>query len=98
MGFYIKEGLKDISKECALIGDVRGKGLLIGVELVKDPLTKEPATQEAKKITEEAFKRGILLSICGVYDNVIRVTPPLVITKEIANRFLEIMGDLFQKF
>ena len=43
-------------------------------------------------------REGILISLCGVYDNVIRVTPPLVITEEIANRFLEIMGDLFQEF
>ena len=65
-----------------LIGEVRGRGLMIGLELVRDPGTKEPAAQEAKAIRAALRERGILVGVGGVYGNVVRIQPPLSITPE----------------
>jgi 4-aminobutyrate aminotransferase len=65
--------------EYPLIGDVRGRGLMVGVELVRDRQTKERATTERDRIVQEMFKRGVL--ILGAGRNAIRFAPPLVITK-----------------
>jgi 4-aminobutyrate aminotransferase len=78
----------------ALIGDVRGKGLMIGVELVRDRQTKERATAERDRVIQEMFKRGVL--ILGAGRNAVRFAPPLVLTKDqadIAARvFDEVLG------
>src|ERR1051325_456520 len=63
-----------------LIGDVRGRGLMIGLELVRDPKTKEPAPQEAKAIRASMRERGILVGVGGIFGNVVRLQPPLSIT------------------
>ena len=65
-----------------IVGDVRGKGLFIGIELVKDKFTKKPAPEETGRVAEEAFRRGLLIGSSGVYSNVLRLIPPLIITKE----------------
>ncbi len=96
MGEYFLKGLQDMSEEHELIGDVRGKGLLIGVELVKDRKTKEPATEETKKIMQECFKRGLIVAPYGRYAQVIRIFPPLNITKEQIDKSLEIMDEAFR--
>lgn len=65
-----------------LIGDIVGKGLLIGVELVKDRATKEPASEETKKLVQNMLKRGVIMMSGGKFRNRLRIQPPLVITKE----------------
>jgi 4-aminobutyrate aminotransferase/(S)-3-amino-2-methylpropionate transaminase len=62
------------------IGDVRGLGAMLAIELVRDPATKEPAPELASRVTEEAARRGLLLLKAGVHSNCIRVLCPLVIT------------------
>ena len=62
------------------IGDVRGLGAMLAIELVRDPATKEPAPELAARVTEEAARRGLLLLRAGVHSNCIRVLCPLVIT------------------
>jgi 4-aminobutyrate aminotransferase-like enzyme len=64
-----------------IIGDVRGLGLMIGVELVKDEKLT-PATAEAEAIREALLKNGVLVGVGGVYGNVIRFQPPLIITRQ----------------
>jgi len=75
-----------------MIGEVRGKGLLMGVELVKNRETKEPARLEASQLRDEGRRRGPILSTgAGWLGNSIRINPPLVITEEEPDRGLEIL-------
>ncbi len=71
--------LRALMDKHALIGDVRGKGLMIGVELVRDRVTKERATAERDRVVQEMFQRGVLL--LGAGRNAIRFAPPLVLTQ-----------------
>jgi len=96
MGEYLMKELRDMSEEHTLIGDVRGKGLLIGVDLVKNRKTKEPATEELKNIVYVCFKRGLIVAPYGRYSQVMRIFPPLNIAKEQVDKSLEIMDDAFR--
>jgi 4-aminobutyrate aminotransferase len=80
LGRYIMERLGEMKQRHPLIGDVRGMGLLIGVELVRNRATKEPATDEAEAVMYEAMRRGLSFKVSG--GNVLTLTPPLVITRE----------------
>ena len=71
-----------MQEHCRMLGDVRGRGLMIGLELVRDRVSKEPATQEAKAVRSALRERGILVGIGGVLGNVVRVQPPLSITAD----------------
>lgn len=81
VGGYLKERLTDLQRRQPLIGDVRGRGLLLGVELVRDRDTKEPAVQETADVHEGAKNRGLLIGKGGLYGNVMRIKPPMCITK-----------------
>jgi 4-aminobutyrate aminotransferase len=74
-----------------LIGDVRGRGLMIGIELVRDRETKERATTERDAVVREAFRRGLLLLGAGA--NAIRLSPPLVLTTAQADTALRILDE-----
>jgi len=87
--------LRDLAGELEIIGDVRGKGLMIGVELVRDRRTKEPARKELAWVLERAFKRGLLVIGAGV--STIRIAPPLVIEEELLMRGLEILADTLRE-
>jgi 4-aminobutyrate aminotransferase len=87
-GNYVMAKLHELQKQNPLIGDVRGLGLMIGVELVKDQ-KKTPATTEADAIREALFRQGVLVGVGGVYGNVIRFQPPLVITRPQIDRALD---------
>lgn len=89
-GEYFKKGFRDLAEEHPLIGNVEGKGLFIGVELVKDQKTKEPAIEENIVVQEECLKRGLLYPRQGWYGNKMNVICPLVIEKEQVDRALEI--------
>lgn len=80
-GAQLMTRLKKIKDDCPLVGDVRGKGLMIGVELVKDA-DKTPASSEAKHVRRLCREAGVLVGLGGVFGNVIRFQPPLVITEE----------------
>jgi len=87
-GNYVLGKLQDLQKSHPLIGEVRGLGLMIGVELIKD--TKlTPATAEAEAIRESLFRHGVLVGVGGVYGNVIRFQPPLVITRAQIDQAIE---------
>jgi 4-aminobutyrate aminotransferase/(S)-3-amino-2-methylpropionate transaminase len=93
MGAIFTRGLLDLQKQYPQIGDVRGPGLFIGVEMVKDPETKEPAPAEAKRIVEEAWKRGVILACASALPNVIKIKPPLIIQEAEASFVLEVLAD-----
>jgi 4-aminobutyrate aminotransferase len=79
VGAYLQDKLLALKERYPLIGDVRGRGLMVGVELVRDRVTKERATDERNRIVQEMFKRGVL--ILGAGRNALRFAPPLVISK-----------------
>ncbi len=83
VGARLLEGLRGLAETHPLIGDVRGRGLMIGVELVRDRRTKERATNERDAVVEAAFRRGLL--VLGAGKNAIRFSPPLVLTAEQAD-------------
>lgn len=91
MGEYIKERLRKIADKCVYLGDVRGMGLVMGIEFVKDKKTKQPAPELIKPIIDKCAENGLLVGSVGMYGNVLRVAPPLVITKEQADESLAIM-------
>jgi len=93
VGEFIMKRLKEMMEKHELIGDIRGKGLLIGVELVKDRKSKEPAKKECAKLCYRAWELGLLTEYVGLFSNVIEITPPLILTKEQANEGL----DIFEK-
>ncbi len=95
IGALLKEGFLRLQEKYELIGDVRGLGAMVGMELVKDRRTKEPATEETKKVAQEAIKRGLIFPTAGIYGNVIRVLVPLVVGEEEVQEALEILDEAF---
>jgi len=93
VGDFIMKELRGMKEEHELIGDIRGKGLMIGVELVKDRETREPASEECMKVCYRAFEKGLILPYYGLKRNVIRITPALIINEEIAKKGLEILDQ-----
>jgi 4-aminobutyrate aminotransferase len=89
VGAHLCERLRGLQEKHALIGDVRGKGLMLGVELVRDRKTKERATSERDQLVDECFKRGLL--VLGAGRNTIRLSPPLVLTREQADTAADII-------
>jgi len=94
MGDYTFKRLKEIQEDSSIIGDVRGKGLLIGAEVVKDKKTRDPSIGLADKIVEECFKKGLYLTRMGAFNTaVLRIAPPLIINKEQIDSSLEILEN-----
>ncbi len=91
VGGYLLDRLRGLQERYSIIGDVRGKGLMVGVELVRDRQTKERATTERDRIVQEMFKRGVL--ILGAGRNALRFSPPLVITKGQIDGVLEVFEE-----
>jgi 4-aminobutyrate aminotransferase-like enzyme len=81
MGRYLTDGLMQLMEKFESIGDVRGPGLFLGFELVKDRTTLEPATVQAGYLINRMRECGILMSTDGPSNNVIKIKPPMVITR-----------------
>jgi 4-aminobutyrate aminotransferase len=94
VGDYLKDRLASLMARHALLGEVRGLGLMIGVELVRDRVTKEPASTERDEIVQACFRRGLLLLGCGV--NTLRFCPPLVVTKEQCDVAVAILDEVLK--
>lgn len=95
-GAYVMGKLRELQKHNPTIGDVRGLGLMIGVELVRDEKLT-PAAAEAEAIRGALFKAGVLVGVGGVYGNVVRFQPPLVITKPQIDRALRAFAGALQE-
>jgi 4-aminobutyrate aminotransferase len=95
VGAYILGKLRELQKRFHLIGDVRGKGLMIGIELVKNLETKEKAVDERGKVIQACFEKGLLILGCG--ENVIRLSPPLILTQREADTALTILEEVFEE-
>ncbi|MBO1074375.1 aspartate aminotransferase family protein [Roseomonas marmotae] len=89
VGAYLQDGLRALAARHPMIGDVRGAGLFIGVELVRDRETKEPDGETTARLVNGLRERRILISAAGPHANVLKIRPPLVFRKEHADLFLE---------
>ncbi len=94
MGQRIVDGIKDMMSRHPLIGDVRGRGLLLGMELVKDRNTKEHAVEEAARLMDLCKDRGVLLGKGGLRGNVVRIAPPLTINAEQVDHLLTVVDQV----
>ena len=92
-GGYLKEGLEKLMAKHDIIGEVRGLGLMLGMELVKDRATKEPAKEECVQVFEKAKDLGVLIGKGGFYGNVLRIKPPMCITKADADFALAVLDQ-----
>jgi len=95
MGALLKDGLTQMMKRYPVIGDVRGRGLLLGVELVKDRHTKAHGTAEALALMDLCKDRGLLIGKGGILGNVIRIAPPLMINEQDVAFILRVMDESF---
>ena len=91
VGAHLLAGARALMEKHAIIGDVRGRGLMIGLELVRDRTTKERATTERDRVVGECFRRGLL--VLGAGQNAVRLSPPLVLTKEQADTALRLLDE-----
>jgi 4-aminobutyrate aminotransferase/(S)-3-amino-2-methylpropionate transaminase len=91
IGKIIKDRLLQIQDKSPYLGDVRGRGLVMGMELVKDKRSKEPAADLTKRLIVRCAENGLLIGSVGIFGNVIRVGPPLVMTESQAHESLDIM-------
>jgi 4-aminobutyrate aminotransferase-like enzyme len=88
-GEYLYAGLRGLQSEFPEIGDIRACGLHIGVEFVQDPETREPLHGEGKAIRDEGIKVGVIFGLAGPRTNVLKIKPPLIITKDECDEVLE---------
>jgi len=95
-GEFLKKELERLAKRFKLIGEIRGKGLMIGIELVRDS-QKTPANTEGNKIRDTCLELGLLPGLGGMYGNVLRIQPPLVISKEELKEVVRVIDFAFQK-
>ena len=91
-GRYIMKWLQDLKNEREIIGDVRGKGLMIGIEFVEDKDSKKAGVDQAREVMIRCWRRGVAIVTCGV--STLRLVPPLTITRELVDASLEILADV----
>jgi len=94
VGAHLKERLMELQERHPLVGEVRGMGLMLGVELVRDRGSKEPATQETAEVIELARDRGLLLGKGGLFGNVIRIKPPMCLTIDDAEFVADCLDEM----
>jgi alanine-glyoxylate transaminase/(R)-3-amino-2-methylpropionate-pyruvate transaminase len=94
VGGRLRQRLAELAQRQPLIGEVRGMGLMLGVELVRDRATKEPATAEAVEVLELAKERGLLLGKGGLAGNTLRIKPPMCVTKDDADFLVECLDEV----
>jgi alanine-glyoxylate transaminase/(R)-3-amino-2-methylpropionate-pyruvate transaminase len=97
LGNYILAGLEKLKAKYPLIGDVRGQGLLLGVELVTDRVTKAPAKAECAAVLEHAREMGLLIGKGGLWGQTIRFAPPMCLTQADADFILDVFDAAFAK-
>ena len=85
------DGMKPLAEKHTVIGEVRGKGLMLGVELVKDRATKEPATAECAQVFERCKEMGLLIGKGGLHGNTLRIKPPMCLTADDMSFLLEVL-------
>jgi 4-aminobutyrate aminotransferase-like enzyme len=97
VGARLRDGLEELAKTHAMIGDIRAAGLFVGVELVCDPRTREPATDETARVVNGLRARRILISAAGPAANVLKIRPPLVFSNDNADLFLTALDEVLRE-
>jgi 4-aminobutyrate aminotransferase-like enzyme len=97
VGAYLRGKLDELAEKHTIIGEVRGMGLIQGMELVRDRRTKEPAAAETVEMLDAMRQEGVLCGKGGLYGNVLRVTPPMNISKADVDLFAERLDRAFAK-
>lgn len=97
LGQRILDGLRKLQGKHAVIGEVRGKGLMLGIEMVKDRTTKEPAREECAAVLETARDLGLLLGKGGLYGQTIRFAPPMCLNEADADFLVEVLDESFSR-
>ncbi|KAL0310049.1 UNVERIFIED_CONTAM: Alanine--glyoxylate aminotransferase 23, mitochondrial [Sesamum radiatum] len=97
VGSYLKERLNDLKEKHEIIGDIRGRGLMLGVELVTDRQLKTPAKVEILQVMDQMKDMGVLVGKGGFYGNVFRITPPLCFSREDADFLVDAMDYAISK-
>jgi 4-aminobutyrate aminotransferase-like enzyme len=97
LGNYLLEHMRPLINEHAIVGDVRGSGLFLGMELVRDKVTLEPADSEASYVVNRMREHGILLGTDGPYHNVVKMRGPLPFSRDDADLFLEVLSKILQE-
>ncbi len=96
-GRYLMKRLNEMKEDHNIIGEVRGKGLIIGVELVKDQKARTPAAKETVSIRDRCREKGVLIGHGGVKGNVIRIQPPLIINKQEIDTVLQTLDESLKR-
>ncbi len=96
-GEYLKEKLNRLKDKYRMIGDIRGRGLVYGIEFVADRKTKKPAPGLAKEVVLKCVASGLMVGKLGIYGNVMRVAPPLVITQELIDKSVSILEKVLSE-
>jgi 4-aminobutyrate aminotransferase-like enzyme len=97
LGARILDGVRAMAEEHAIIGDVRGLGLYLGVELVRDRETLQPAGEEASWVIDRMRQLGVLVSTDGPFHNVLKIKPPLVWTDADVDRLLAVLDRVLRE-
>ena len=95
VGGYFRKRLEELQEKYPLIGEVRGMGMMQGLELVRDRKSKEPAPAETTELMERARANGLLIGKGGLYANVIRLSPPLNISKADVDEAIRLLDKSF---
>ena len=93
IGDYFMQQLQELKARSKIVGDVRGKGMILGIEFVKDRKTKEPASTETPKLCYRAWEKGLVIGYMGLHSNIIEITPPLNLTKEDVDLAVKILSE-----
>jgi len=96
IGGHLRSRLRELQEKHALIGEVRGLGLMLGIELVRDRKSKEPASTEAAKILELCRDRGLILGKGGLTGNTLRIKPPMCLTKNDADFLVDCLDEVLE--
>ncbi len=96
VGEHLKSGLQELQQRHSLIGEVRGLGLMLGVELVRDQTSKQPADTEAAEVLEQTKLRGLLIGKGGLFGNTLRIKPPMCISRDDADFLVDCLDEALQ--
>jgi 4-aminobutyrate aminotransferase-like enzyme len=97
VGNYVQHELRKLQEKHAIIGEVRGRGLFFGAELVRDRNTREPASVEARQLVNAMRDQGVLISKIGTNDNILKMRPPMPFAEEHADMLVSALDDCLAK-